>query len=150
MKCMKGEMFQQLTPTTVLLVTTNGVLKDSGDLVMGAGSARKMKEYWTRAPEQFGDMIREFGRQYMEGYWHYGLLVYKHLGILQTKLHWNKPSPIEIVAYSLGMLHVLAKKNPLNTYRIPRPGCGHGGLSWDQVFPLVGQLPENVQVWTHA
>ena len=47
---------------------------------------------------------------------------------------------IEIIKQSAYQLVELADSNPWNTIVLPRPGCGAGELSWEQVEPVLANI----------
>jgi O-acetyl-ADP-ribose deacetylase (regulator of RNase III) len=67
-----------------------------------------------------------------------------------TKTHWRNPSKLEWI--EAGLENFVAKFNNMGISGIafPRLGCGNGGLSWDDVRPLMERhlmnLPINVYI----
>ena len=57
---------------------------------------------------------------------------------------------LEIIETSAYQLVDLANNNPWNTIVLPRPGCGAGELSWEQVEPVVANiLDDRFKIITH-
>ena len=44
------------------------------------------------------------------------------------------------------MLKNYAEEYPDRAFIMPRPGCGEGRLTWEQVRPLLVDLPDNCYV----
>ncbi|MFG2446467.1 macro domain-containing protein [Nocardia fluminea] len=67
-----------------------------------------------------------------------------------TKRHWRSPSRLEDVAAGLPVLAESIKRHRISSIAIPALGCGHGGLDWHQVRPLIHQwldpLSDNVDI----
>ncbi|MEZ4219311.1 MAG: macro domain-containing protein [Polyangiaceae bacterium] len=66
-----------------------------------------------------------------------------------TKEHWRHPSTLEYIHSGLRDLVEQVRALDIQSIAIPPLGCGHGGLSWSAVRPLIEQafdeMPE-VQV----
>ena len=152
-----GDMWSAFDDADLFCITTNSTLNKKGELVMGKGIAGKASERFTWLPKFFGDLLIKKGKE------RYGMLFYenwnvKHKSIsdsspilkiaaFQTKYDWKKPSPIDLVAFSIGYLQELAIHNPNKLIHLPFPGIGNGGLNPFAVKPLLDNLPENVTIW---
>lgn len=68
-----------------------------------------------------------------------------------TKDHWRNPSKIEWVDNGLQTLAARFGEWGITSLALPPLGCGNGGLSWSQVWPLIdghlGSLPIEIEVW---
>ncbi|GII55454.1 hypothetical protein Pth03_38430 [Planotetraspora thailandica] len=68
-----------------------------------------------------------------------------------TKRHWRRPSRLEDVEAGLDDLARLLVDLGIRSVAIPALGCGHGGLCWSQVRPLivakVGHLDTDVRLY---
>jgi len=66
-----------------------------------------------------------------------------------TKRHWRARSRIEDIRAGLSDLALKIKAFGINSIALPPLGCGHGGLNWKDVYPVIeealGDLP-GVQV----
>ena len=56
---------------------------------------------------------------------------------LATKDHWRGKSRIDWIDKGLENLANYLRESDLRSISIPRPGCGHGGLKWTDVEPLM-------------
>lgn len=54
-----------------------------------------------------------------------------------TKRHWRSPSRLEDVRQGLQDLRRVITELRIRSIAIPSLGCGNGGLSWDDVHPLI-------------
>ncbi len=72
---------------------------------------------------------------------------------IATKNHWRDPSKLEWIENGLSELkQQLLRMDAAKTVALPRPGCGNGGLNWEnQVKPLVikylGYLAQEIWVY---
>lgn len=135
------------------LITTNSMIKKSGEMVMGAGIAKSAcniipslaKDVYTLLSVREPLMVRN---PYKLQDYNLVLLPEHSIGCLQTKRDWKDPSPIELVEQSLLMLNIVALSMPGVYFHMPRPGCGIGKLNWEtQVKPLCQKLPNNVFIY---
>lgn len=105
--------------------------------VMGKGIALEFK---IRYPHMYLDYVR----QCREGLFTPGQVRTWHSGTdniwiynMATKKHWKNPSKFEWVKEGLVDLACNLEFLAIKSIVMPRPGCGNGGLDWEQVRPLV-------------
>jgi hypothetical protein len=136
----KGEMFHA---SGYLIVTTNSFLTSEVKLVMGRGAAWILKMKVPGIDRVFGKMISEtcghLGR--------YGLLFHQRYGALQVKYRFDEKARVDLIEFSLEKLAEKADEFPKSRFNINYPGIGNGGLSKEEVGPLLNFLPDNVYVW---
>ena len=126
-------------PAHYTCVPVNKVIKDNGELVMGAGLARQAKEMYPHIPKRFGQLMRQ----------HNGKVCYDDITKLiafPTKNHWKDDSDLLLIERSAKQLHRLCYSlgNPEYIITLPTVGCGNGGLMWQQVKPVLSaNLPED-------
>lgn len=134
----------------VKFCTTNGVIKNTGELVMGAGTAKIIKDLYPNSPQYFGNQITKTYTK-RNGVYKYGILVdsQNNIGILQTKYHFKDSSDIELIEYSLNKLTLLANKNLRILFGIPFPGIGLGNLSnaRQEIEYMLEGLPSNIFIF---
>lgn len=136
----KGNLFDinTLRYATGICVTTNGAVKRNGELVMGKGVALQAKTCFPRLPIQFGEMVAANGnRVYQVQEYIHGNVIY--IFSFPTKYHWRDKSDLNLIAKSAEELSGLADLVGIrygNIY-LSRPGCGNGGLPWNQVKPVI-------------
>jgi O-acetyl-ADP-ribose deacetylase (regulator of RNase III) len=67
-----------------------------------------------------------------------------------TKIHWRNPSRLEWIEAGLEKFRSGYERLGIREVSLPRLGCGNGGLSWDDVRPLMehylSQLPIDVYI----
>lgn len=131
-------------PNQIILVTTNNT-KGTNGLVMGAGTA---KQAMMRIPGLSRKWYHLCGKDY-----HIWIEYLLGIGCIQTKRFWADPSPLELVLKSIETLNreVRLPTNEHITYHTARPGCGLGGLNWEQdIKPICLMLPDNCVVWSQT
>lgn len=132
-------------PADVRVITTNGTVKKNGECVMGRGCALEAKKYWSRLPTALGALIKEHGNhtQYL-GMWPWGPEEDQMLYSFPVKHNWYEKADISLIERSALELVSLIDKHTgpdFPDYKpvvvIPRPGCGNGGLKWEDVKPVL-------------
>lgn len=121
--------FKSTHGSVLRCVTTNGIVKASGSLVMGAGVAKEAARRFPELPHLLGQLVDEKGNH---------VFIIEKFGIASfpTKHDWKNNSDIDLIAQSCRELKWLSKK--WDYVILPRVGCGLGGLDWDnQVKPVV-------------
>ncbi len=103
--------------------------------VMGKGIALAFKE---RFPKMFEDYRRRCEKEEVQpGV----LMIYKDTEPwvinFPTKRHWRGNSRIEDIEAGLVTLVARTKEWGLRSLALPALGCGHGGLNWADVRPLI-------------
>lgn len=109
--------------------------------VMGAGVALAIKEAfpWSLAPYKDAcdkDLLKP-GEIFVVRIDVDPKIDYPIIINLATKDHWRGKTRIDWVDKGLGRLADYIRKNKLQTLSMPRPGCGKGGLVWDDVEILI-------------
>jgi hypothetical protein len=118
-------------------VTTNGIIYN-GRAVMGAGIAGAVSAQWPSVEVTLAQKMAAGGNvPHLLGYFddHLNLVKgpsLKQLWSFPTKHHFKDPSPLELVLNSARLL-VEAVGDADIEIAIPRPGCGLGGLDWEDV-----------------
>jgi len=142
---LRGSLFDSDAEALVNTVNTQGV--------MGKGIALEFKK---RFPANY-----EFYRQACEhGQVQIGKMLVFPTQSLQpqyiinfpTKQHWRGRSRLEYIQRGLQDLVCVVQQWEIRSIALPPLGCGHGGLRWEQVKPLIEQafasLPDvEVQVY---
>lgn len=123
--------------------TANSVIKSDGKLVMGAGCAKVVRDFYQGIDKLFGDKIEHLSR--------FGTCVVswqsQKILAFQTKYDWQDKSPIELIEYSIYKLKYLAEKNSGWTFHLPCPAISHGKRSLEEILPLLECLPDNIIVY---
>lgn len=152
----KQDLFSvDLKKNDCIVITTNNVLNSRGELVMGAGIAKKAKEKWPKLPSVFGEELAlnklcnideyniMFANTSMEGPSKIGLKG-PFILALQTKFHWKEPSDLDLIVRSCKAM--LKHGGAFEKVYMSRPGCGNGGLKWENVRPAISFLDDRFLV----
>lgn len=142
MKEIVGELWDYYgKPNTVVCITTNGTVKKSGEAVMGRGCAEEAKARFPKLPAVLGAFIKRFGNRPWWGHTD----GFEGLASFPVKHNWWEQADLELIRESAKRLFDWAA-NHHETFVLPRPGCGNGRLTWEQVRPVIEFLPDNVLV----
>jgi len=116
--------------------TSNGIVKNNGELVMGCGVALAFKNYFPGIQRAAGIQVSKTGN-------HVYLLA-KRDGVnivsFPTKHHYKNPSDLKLIERSASELMALTTSNGWSKVFLPRPGCNMGRLHW----PTVKQTIEKI------
>lgn len=114
-----------------LVITTNGFVKKNGEAVMGRGVAKEAATRFPDLPRLLGDAIKRGGNHVVS------LLVPIEGPVIismPVKVDWREAALPNLILRSCEELVKLADGFPRwETICLPRPGCGNGGLNWDDV-----------------
>ena len=141
----QGNLFDSDAEALVNTVNTTGV--------MGKGIALEFKK-------RFPDNYAFYREKCEQGQVQIGKMLVFPTRSLQpqyiinfpTKQHWRGKSKIEYIQRGLEDLVRVVQEHGIRSIALPPLGCGHGGLRWEQVRPLIEQafaaLPDvEVQVY---
>ncbi len=114
--------------------------------IMGKGIALQFKKAF---PEMFGEYEAACDREEVEmGKMHIfdrgGLFNPRYIINFPTKKHWKGKSKIEHIQAGLRDLINRVKGLHITSIAVPPLGCGHGGLNWDEVRPLIVEAFEEL------
>lgn len=116
-----------------LVIPTNGIRKENGEAVMGAGLAKE-------AAERYPDLPRLLGERLKIGNYIYFFHTYKVV-TFPTKNHWKDPSDLELIIKSavqlLKDMQAFRRQGRDVKFYLPKIGCGLGGLEWHNVWGAV-------------
>jgi len=121
-----------------ICVTTNGIVRRNGALVMGAGFAKQVRDRFPGIDLYFGKAVGAVGNV---------PLIYspgngRYIISLPTKHDWKDKSDLKLIVESVS--HIVSLMQPHDTVALTRPGCALGGLDWDtQVKPAIEPLLDN-------
>lgn len=120
--------------------------------VMGKGIALQFKR-------AYPEMFRAYERAAKSGELQLGEMFVWETGVLDgprlvinfpTKGHWRSPSRIADIENGLRDLVDVIERYQVRSIAVPPLGCGHGGLNWDEVAPLIwralGPISDTVDV----
>ena len=101
---------------------------------MGRGCAREAKAKVPGIERHFVKLLRAHGNRVMrlarlgDG---------SVLASFPVKHHWHEEADPRLIRRSAHQLVDLADKWGYSRLLIPRPGCGNGSLSWEDVRPII-------------
>ncbi len=116
----------------VVAITTNGSITADGRAVMGRGCARQAAEHFPDLPRLLGRLLQLKGN-------HVHLLGEGLVSFPVEETAWSLPD-MRLIRRSAEELRALADREDWPLVVVPRPGCGGGGLVWEEVGPLLADL----------
>lgn len=133
-------------PAEVVCITTNGFVKNNGEAVMGRGCAYEAKTRDPELPKVLGSLLRDKGNHVH----HLPSLAVGFDTVLLSfpvKHVWNQAADLDLIVRSCNELMAYLDGHPRHNWPVrallPRPGCGNGQLSWEQVRPVCAELLDN-------
>jgi len=123
---------------TICLITTNGSTRRDGRAVMGRGCALEAKRKFPGLDKELGKLIVLGGNKVhslRSGLWTF-----------PVKHEWWEKASLGLIFESAQRLKWAAEETSSRDFILPKPGCGNGGLKWEDVRPLLHSLPNNVKV----
>jgi len=141
------ELYEQGFPCGI---TTNGCVKRNGEAVMGRGIALEANKRFPGLARRLGNLIKNHG---------------SHVFVIEERLFsfpvkpaqgisnghntvrpfpagalvpgWAMKADLELIRRSMEELEKLREAQGWDKVVLPRPGCGNGGLKWDEVRPII-------------
>ena len=115
--------------TAIVAVTTNGQVTKKNAAVMGRGVAAQAAQLFPWFPEKLGACILKNGNHvhYLE----------ENLVSFPVEASPYEVPDLRLIERSARELATLADEAGWTMIVVPRPGCGGGGLSWNDVRPLL-------------
>jgi hypothetical protein len=153
-------------PADAKCITTNGFVKNNGNLVMGAGVAGQAQSRYPQLPKIWGESY-----SLRKGYHRVGartqdeppkLLVGPHAQELRVqddlthdftfvsfpvKYNWYEKADLNIIKNSAYDLAQAIEDYGWEKVLLPRPGCGNGQLDWEEVMPIIAPFFPHDRVW---
>ena len=134
MKELIGDFWAISNNFAALIVTTNGVVKSNGELVMGAGIAKQFATRYPSLPSCLGTEVKIRGN----------LAAVMKLPDLEhfiisypTKNHFKDKSQRQLLIRNAKEILDIVEYHGIQSVLSVRPGCGLGGLSWEEVKPIL-------------
>jgi O-acetyl-ADP-ribose deacetylase (regulator of RNase III) len=149
----QGDLWKVLADAKV--ITTNGSLKKDGSNVMGRGVALQAARRWPELPSTLGSSLVSAGNHICSlGSFSFDPGAEQHyptayglptkdtfeLVAYPVKEEWSQPARLDLVRRSAVELVSLTDFKGWQTVAMPRPGCGNGGLEWNQVKAVISPL----------
>jgi hypothetical protein len=141
MKETTGNLWEQ--DADAICITTNGFVKKNGACVMGRGCALEATRYCPGIEFSLGALILRYGNHVYElGRWR-TFAPHDHptqIFSFPTKHKWIEKSDIDLIERSAHELATHTYELGYERVVLPRPGCGNGQLSWDNVKPVLEKI----------
>ena len=131
--------------SVMLCITTNGDTNSQGLAVMGRGVALQASKQYPGLSNNLGAKIKIWGGAPFGGI----LSTNPRLFSFPVKYHWKDKADISLIKWSTQVLATFMRNTSNRTVLLPRPGCGNGGLDWEEVEPIVNRLSDDVWVVTN-
>lgn len=155
----RGDMWSIFGVTDWFLITTNPCVRKDGRAVMGRGIAKQAADMFPGLAEKFGSILPNLDPWEHPVFtiktvgYHFGLGVMDcKIGCFMVKDHWKNQARLDIIQNSCIRLTEILDTitrvygEPIRV-DLNFPGIGNGGLSRDDVLPIIEQLPDNVHIW---
>ncbi len=111
-------------------ITTNGTINRRGECVMGRGVAEQAKRRYPGLAMRVAAHILNEGNVVA---WFPDL----ELFTVPVKPEWWDMADLDLIAASVDRLCYMVEHLDLKRVLLPRPGCGYGHLTWEQVGPVI-------------
>jgi hypothetical protein len=118
--------------SAIIAITTNGMVTSDGRAVFGRGCARQARERFPDLPQRLGSLLRKGGN-------HVQCLGDGIVSFPVEETPWENPD-LRLIRRSAEELCSLADRHCWQRVVVPRPGCGGGGLAWEDVRPCLEQI----------
>jgi len=123
-----GDIWEH-TGRGIIVITTSGSLTRDGKAVAGRGVALQATSRYPWLADKLGSLLREQGNHVFD--LGCGIVSYP---VEETA--WSPPD-LRLINRSAKELRLLADAGGWQHIVVPRPGCGGGGLAWQEVRPLL-------------
>jgi hypothetical protein len=124
-----GDIWEYAGRADVIVITTNGSLTRDCRAIFGRGVAKQASVRFSNLADKLGSLLAEQGNHVFD----------LGCGIVTFPVEetaWSLPD-LRIIARSAEELRLLADRSGWLRVVVPRPGCGGGGLAWQDVQPLL-------------
>ena len=124
-----GDIWEHAVRGEIVAITTNGSLTPDGRAIFGRGVARQAGLRYPGLAEKLGRLLSEGGNHVFD----------LGCGIVTFPVEetpWSHPD-LRIIARSAQELRSLVDRSGWASIVVPRPGCGGGGLAWQDVQPFL-------------
>lgn len=127
----------------VTCVTTNGVVKSNGMAVMGKGTALQAVERYPNCQFTLGWCLIRFGNV------PHIINTSPYIVSFPVKYNWRDDADIGLIYKSAMKLEFMANLFNWTSIALPRPGCGNGGLKWEEVKSILTPLFDD-RFWVYS
>jgi len=136
---LRGSIFKEYTNYNAICITTNGIIKNNGRAVMGAGVAKACRDTVKDSDLNLAKLLKKNGNcvQIFDELNNVKIIAFP------TKNNWRDNSDIELIKKSCEQLVELMNLNGIDSILLPRPGCTNGNLSWNYVKSIIKPILDN-------
>lgn len=140
-----GNIWENTDKYDAIVITTNGFVKNNGKAVMGRGIALQAAELFPEMPGWLGYMIGVGGNNVHMTSFDYGCVTDNGNDVCEqvvftfpVKTHWRLAAELSLIRRSAIQLACMVDEfGYMKKVLMPRPGCGNGKLSWEDVKPII-------------
>lgn len=130
MKEISGNIWDFHSKGNWIVITTNEVIKKDGSCAMGRGIALQAKNRFPNLPYELGERIKKHGNICF-AFTKYRIITFP------VKYGWKEKASYDLIDESCEKLvSIFQRMNRAFIYLV-RPGCGNGGLGWEDVKPVL-------------
>lgn len=131
LQLISGDLWEQHRRGRVIAVTTGGQVDKNGACTMPQGTAQQAAKRFPTLPYTLGEQIQTFGMHVFD-------LGNRIVSFPVENSPYENPE-LSIIRRSCEELVTLTDYKGWTHVVVPRPGCGHGGLDWNDVQPILTQ-----------
>jgi O-acetyl-ADP-ribose deacetylase (regulator of RNase III) len=143
----KGDLWKIGRTADAIVITTNSTVKRNGENIMGGGCAWEAAQRYPLLPGCLGARLQSKGNHVHV--FHYDSR--QAIVTMPTKNDVSNPSNLNLIERSTRELVEYAEDYGWKRVVMPRPGCGLGGLKWEDVGPALSLiLDDRFTVVTHV
>lgn len=124
-----GDLWEEHAAGAVVAITTNGSVSKQGTVSMLRGCARQARERYPHLPRRLGELIAQNGSHVFE-------LGNRIVSFPVEHGPFEVPE-LGLIEQSCRELVELTDDRQWPLVVVPRPGCGGGGLIWDEVKTIL-------------
>lgn len=145
-----GNIWQHQDEYDAVVITTNGFVKKNGEAVMGRGIALEAVEAYPEFPARLGSILKQYGNivwLFNFDQWSssreadYEDLIFtfpvKPEYGPNGEMGWKVKADLKLIIRSAKQLVKFVDEFSMKKILMPRPGCGNGGLKWEDVKPVI-------------
>jgi hypothetical protein len=146
-KCIDVLSDEVLSTADAICFTSNGIVRDDGSLVMGAGVAKAFRDKFKGLGHAAGEKVDKNGNVCQV----VGETVFNNRCVFivafPTKQHWKNNSIIALIRKSAVELMKLIDERGWKNVYLPKPGVMNGQLKWEDVKKEIeGILDDRVTI----
>lgn len=115
-----------------VVITTNGSIRSDGHAVMGRGVAREAAQRIPNLTLDLAQRLKSSGNKVH-------IISYRRVITFPVKVTWEMGASLQLIEQSAAQLAQLVHAMGVSRVYMVRPGCGNGGLKWEDVKPILNR-----------